>query len=272
MSGGANTLIGGATAAARNVISGNRGDGVLVNESAAGTVIQGNSIGTDGSGTAALGNANGVLVGPTASNTRAGGTAAGEGNVIAFNRLAGVAVQGTASRVTFPRGVRVLGNSIHSNGGQGIDLAAGNFADGVTANDLGDADDGTNGLQNHPVLTGVVGTSVFGRLHSNPNGTFRIEFFADTARHPSGFGQGRTLIGVREVTTDAVGNAAIDTTSPTDLTGRFVTATATNVSSFLTETSEFSNAVLGLASPPSCRRSRHRSPRRTPNRRSPRTR
>jgi hypothetical protein len=56
-----NTMIGGTTAEARNVISGNSGPGVTVerlgSDIAEGTVIQGNYIGLDATGTQALGNA-----------------------------------------------------------------------------------------------------------------------------------------------------------------------------------------------------------------------
>src|SRR3989454_5779697 len=73
-------LIGGAQAGARNVISAN-GEGIHI--SSAGNIVQGNFIGTNAAGTAALGNGTGVLV--TEPNNTIGGTTPGAGNVISGN-------------------------------------------------------------------------------------------------------------------------------------------------------------------------------------------
>jgi hypothetical protein len=88
---GTNNTIGGTAAGAGNVISGNRGDGIDVATS--GTVIQGNDIGTDATGTVALPNANGVSI--TAANVTVGGP--GAGNLISGNHGAGVLVQATGA-------------------------------------------------------------------------------------------------------------------------------------------------------------------------------
>src|SRR5947209_932743 len=68
-----------------------------------------------------LGNiGNGVLIQQGASGNEVGDVAASEGNVIAFNRQAGVAVNDPGSV-----GNSIRGNAIHDNGGLGIDLAGG---------------------------------------------------------------------------------------------------------------------------------------------------
>jgi hypothetical protein len=80
-------IIGGTTAGARNLISGN-GWGILVGGS--GTVVQGNWIGTNAAGTAAVANDVGVFITACCTSTndnRIGGSAAGAGNVISGNRI-----------------------------------------------------------------------------------------------------------------------------------------------------------------------------------------
>ena len=53
----------------------------------------------------------GVWIDDTAANNTIGGTAAGAGNIIAYNTLDGVALSATAGQ-----GNSVLGNAIYSNG------------------------------------------------------------------------------------------------------------------------------------------------------------
>jgi hypothetical protein len=79
-------------------------------------------------------------------NNRIGGTAAGEGNTIAFSGSSDI-------QVTGGNGLAILGNSIFFNNGLGIDLDNDTdplTTDGVTPNELGDGDTGGNGLQNFP--------------------------------------------------------------------------------------------------------------------------
>jgi hypothetical protein len=78
---GQNILVGGVTAGARNVISGNSSDGVSIR--GAGSKVQGNFIGTDITGTLALGNSgNGVSA---ADGALIGGTEPGARNIISTN-------------------------------------------------------------------------------------------------------------------------------------------------------------------------------------------
>ena len=78
---GAQATIGGTDPAARNVISGNNNAGLQIQYPA--TVISGNYVGTDASGTQAVGNGTGVAV--AASDVLIGGTPAGAGNLISGN-------------------------------------------------------------------------------------------------------------------------------------------------------------------------------------------
>ena len=91
----ANNVIGGDVAAAGNVISGNGRYGVVLNfAQASGNIIAGNLIGTNGSGTGAIGNTlDGVYI-PSAGN-RIGGTLPVSRNVISGN--GGAALSSAAS-------------------------------------------------------------------------------------------------------------------------------------------------------------------------------
>lgn len=224
--------IGGVTAGARNLISGNARNGVRIFGLAAGNIIQGNFIGTKASGTTALGNrGQGVLIYNFANDNRIGGTVSGAGNTIAFNRGDGVFVQSGV-------GNAILGNALFSNGGLGIDLAP----NGRTANDPGDGDAGANNGQNFPVLTSAVtgstATTVRGRLNSTASTTFTIELFSNAVCDASGNGEGRSYLKRQTVTTDANGNASFTATlSPVVPAGRLITATATDPGN---NTSEFS--------------------------------
>jgi hypothetical protein len=233
----ANTVIGGTTAAARNVISGNGSRGIWIYDSlgASGVQVQGNYIGTQADGVSPLGNAShGVFINNLAKGNTIGGQS-GAGNVIAFNAGAGVA----NDLYEYALGNSILSNSIFANVGLGIDL----FTDGVTPNDLGDLNN--NGAQNFPVLTGAhvtgVGTNILGTLNSLANSSLRIEFFSSPACDPSGYGEGQTYLGATTVATDNGGNGTFDVILPVVNTGSsFLSATATNASN---HTSEFSQCV-----------------------------
>ena len=105
-----------------NLISGNFSNGVRIEGiGAPGNVVQGNFIGTDVSGTIALGNAAGVEI--QGSNNQVGGTTTGARNVISGN-LGGVSIVGS--------GNLVQGNYIGTDVTGTADL--GNLAGGVGLN------------------------------------------------------------------------------------------------------------------------------------------
>ncbi len=205
-----NNTVGGTAAGAGNVIGGATFAGVEIRGAGTtGNRIQGNFIGTDAAGSLNFGNGNnGIYLVAGATGNTIGGTAAGAGNLIAFNGDRGIVVQDTATT-----GNAFLGNTIYSNGSLGIDLAW----NGITANDSGDGDSGANALQNFPVLTSAnsnaAGTTLVGTFNSNANTTYRIEFFANrpTVADASN-GEGERYLGFITVTTDGSGNATISTT------------------------------------------------------------
>lgn len=238
--------IGGTTPAARNLISGNAGSGILLTNNARGTLIQGNYLGTTASGAPGLPNLeSGVRVSNNSVNNTIGGTVAGAGNLIAFNTVAGVNISFNGT-INNP----IRGNAIFGNGGLGIDLAPAG-ADGPTPNDFQDPDGGgaSNNLQNFPVLGSAVSTGgttiIAGSLNSTPNRVFLIDFYASPDADPSGLGEGKNYLGATTVTTDANGNVSFTVSFPVALPfGHVVTATATTTSTDpFGDTSEFSRAI-----------------------------
>jgi hypothetical protein len=159
-----NSLIGGTAQGAGNLISGNTGAGVWVSGTAAG--ILGNRIGTDASGTAALGNGTyGVAL--ETSGHHLGGTLAGAANTIAFNGGTGVdAVTGNIVR----------GNSIHTNGGPGLAVRPSGSIPLVAA----------------PTLSRVDGLDLTGWVTGAP-GSYAVEVFANDGPCSSAT-EARTLV------------------------------------------------------------------------------
>jgi CSLREA domain-containing protein len=258
-----NNNVGGTDPAARNVISANGQMGLYIG-SASGNVVQGNYVGTNAAGSAALGNGGDGVHLNNASNNTVGGLTAGAGNVISGNAQHGVHLfLGSSGNFVYGNsigtdaagnaalgnntGVLIDGggtgnelrrNSIFANNGLGIDLSG----EGVTPNDAGDADAGPNNLQNFPLLSNATpsgGTTVVnGTLNSTAGSVFNVEFFANTSCDPSGNGEGQTYLGEIPLTTDGGGNVgfSFNTPAPVPL-GRFITATATGPGG---NTSEFS--------------------------------
>lgn len=227
---GRGNLIGGSDAAARNLISGNQGDGIFIEEGATGNTIENNFIGTDKSGVLALGNAgNGVAV------DGASGNLIGSGNRVAFNKRNGILI-------TTGTGNAIRGNSIFSNSALGIDLVG----DGVTRNDAGDLDEGANRLQNMPVLNKVIvysdGHQVKGSFTSKPRkGYFWLEVFYTAECDSSRYGEGQTYLSGAGMLLPAGGTRDFYfITSRTAPIGYFATATITDPDG---NTSEFSKCI-----------------------------
>jgi hypothetical protein len=178
-----NTTIGGTAPFDQNVISGNLGDGIRLGGASQGTQVVNNFIGSDRSGQNAVGN-HGNGIGIVSSNNQIGGTAAGTGNVIAFNSQDGVLVDAGT-------GNGIQGNSLFSNASPGILLV-----------------NGGNLNQPAPVLTGASAPApgtiqVTGTLAAAPNTTYTVAIFASPGSTPPG--QGRTFLGSLTVTTAANG-------------------------------------------------------------------
>ena len=154
MAGATDNTIGGNALGNGNLISGNELDGIFIQDSGTpGNQVMGNYIGTNISGTAPLGNRNGIVIADAMDNI-IGGETAGTRNLISGNRDAGIWMQRAE---TF--GNRVLGNYIGTNGAGTDDLGNGSFGVligfGATNNVIGGPLSGARNLISGNGSTGV---------------------------------------------------------------------------------------------------------------------
>ena len=170
--------IGGASAGAGNLISGNSFYGIEVVDqqgsklNSDGTVIQGNSVGTDVTGTAPLGNGgNGITIAGLSPSDPTEDTIAG--NVIAANGQDGIFINNATNNViqgnligTDPTGTQRLGNAFNGIhlADSGNDTITGNV---VSANGrggilTGTEIDGFNTIQGNFIGTDITGTQPLG--------------------------------------------------------------------------------------------------------------
>src|SRR5262249_8130661 len=142
-----NNTIGGLTPAQRNLISGNS-TGIVATNNASTTVIQGNYVGTDVTGTLPIGNLTGISM--TLAAAAIGGTNPGEGNLISGNAVTGIALSlGTGSTIqgnligTDATGMLPIGNDTGINIGQtdvtvgSTDPNAGNYRNVIGGGRIG---------------------------------------------------------------------------------------------------------------------------------------
>lgn len=242
-------LIGGTSAATRNVISGNSGvgiatgvGGVAINSWSSRMTISGNYIGTDRTGTQPIPNgSNGIAL--SLQPAVIGGTEAGAGNLIANNGSHGIVVAAGRYKT-------IVGNSIRANGGLGISLNGNSFT--PVPNDDGDPDTGANNLQNSPVIASaqtsngvtVISGTINTRIAEDPNffsdrNKITLHFYSSPACDSSGSGEGQTYIGSTVLYLSAnVSTENFRFVPAAQIpTNHVITATATNG---LGETSEFS--------------------------------
>ncbi|HZQ66186.1 MAG TPA: hypothetical protein VFA66_13275 [Gaiellaceae bacterium] len=223
LDGASKNTIGGKTAGAANVISGNTNDGISFADASSDNTVAGNRIGTNAAGSAPLGNGgDGVFLGGGANANTIGGTSVAAANTIQSNGADGVRVDGAGSV-----GDSVLENSIFANGGLGIELTAAG-----------------NDLQVAPAIGAITSdatktTIPFSLSGAAASTSFRIELFVSPSCDASGAGEGKQLLGVKTATTNGSGAASGSlAVAPPLAGGQAVTATATN--STTGDTSQFS--------------------------------
>jgi parallel beta-helix repeat protein len=173
-SGATYNTVGGKTAAARNVISGNVNNGVDIAFSGTShNVVEGNYIGLNAAGTAALSNrVNGVVIEGGATENTIGGTTAGERNVISANSSDGVYITGSGTTVNSVEGnyiglnaagTAALDNTegvVITNGASGntIGGSSTSFGNVISGNSIG-VEISQSGSDNNLVDNNLIGTN-----------------------------------------------------------------------------------------------------------------
>jgi hypothetical protein len=121
---GSHDRIGGVIGVERNVISGNRDDGIAI-LGGSGHQILGNFIGTDATGTKALPNDYGIELFSGSYNTIGGGSDAGAGNLISGNVHDAVGIYSDGNTIQGNRiGTNVSGTLPLANGQDGVEIQA----------------------------------------------------------------------------------------------------------------------------------------------------
>jgi hypothetical protein len=224
--------VGGASAAARNVISANGGSNVQIDSSQPSTplndVIEGNYIGTqiDGQSSLPVESTEGILIGASDNAVL--------DNTIAFNGRGMFELPLAGILVNHGSGDRISQNTMFDNATTGIQLGTNIYTPNGT-----NPGAGPNNSQNFPTILSATdsggNTVITGTLNSQANSAYTLEFYAAGERDPGGSVEGRVFLGSQIVMTDSSGNATFTFTGPAN-PGPFFTATATDAGG---NTSEF---------------------------------
>ncbi len=221
--------IGGPGSGEGNLISGNVGAGLLISSSSGSDWVQGNRIGSDASGAAAIPNSVGIE--SEGSYSTIGSQWPGEGNLILGNLHDGINLNDLAVHNW------VVGNIIQLNGGAGIHTEQGPdvYQNNFSLNSIFDngglgiwVEHDTNEDIQPPTLSMVTLTSAHGT--ACPNCTVEL-FIADP--DPSGAGEGRTHLVMMSAGADGSFSATFSGVAACD----WITATNTDGEG---NTSEFS--------------------------------
>jgi hypothetical protein len=196
------------------------GVGIEVVGTSDGTVIEGNKVGTDASGTADVPSLRGIVVEPWIPSTLFPTATQITGNTIAFNEVEGVLVVSNAT------GTTVSQNAIFDNGSLGIATLFGGNGDPAAPAVASALSDGGSAL-----ISGTL-------AGATPGGAYVIEVFGNEACDPSGFGEGQVYLGSVTVTTNGSGAADFSLMVQAAGAGSTITATSTELASG--NTSEFS--------------------------------
>lgn len=187
LGGAQSNTIGGTTAAARNLVSGNNFEGIVLTDAGTSSnLVQGNFIGTDATGMAAIPNGfSGVSILTAASSNTIGGLTSGARNIISGNSNQGVAIANAGTNSNLVQGnyigVNASANTALGNGFAGVsifggaqsnliggtaasarNIISGNANQGITISDPGT---NANTLQGNYIGTNAVGTSAIANAY-----------------------------------------------------------------------------------------------------------
>ncbi len=240
--GSPDNTIGGTASGDSNLLSGNTFDGIQVTGSGTtGTIIVGNRIGTDITGTLALANVAGVYI-QNAAGTMIGGTASGDSNLISGNTADGVYLYGSGTTGTIIvgneigtdiTGVLALGNENGVRVENAPDNTIGGSVSGDTNVISGNSTDGVylygSGTTGTVIAGNKIGTDITGTLSlGNQNGV-RVENAPDntiggTVSGDTNLISGNSFAGIQLYDAGTTGTIIAGNKIGTDITGTLAVA------------------------------------------------
>ena len=191
LDGASSNTIGGTSAAARNIISGESGNGILMQGSVSQNLLEGNYLGTDPTGELPRPNGSWNVFMADATQNTIGGTVGGAGNVISAAGKDGIGMFGAG----------VSGNVVQGNL-IGLDASGthpmGNTFQGIYIGD---------GVGFNPPITGAPSDNLVGGTVSGAGNTISANSLNGIAIH--GVGATGNLIQGNDIGTDASGSAPL---------------------------------------------------------------
>jgi hypothetical protein len=231
--------IGGTVASYRNIISGNDGDGVSILGyfTATQNEVIGNYIGTDATGTSAIGNGDGVYI-SGAPNNLIGGTTPGKRNVISGNLDDGIEVAGTGSADNLIRGNYIGTNAA---GTAAVPNSYGIYLPGALNTMVGGSSPDSRNIISGNMQRGVLisgSTAAGNRLYGNYIGT------DTTGTGPLGNGDGVWI--ASSASYNDIGGSSPGMPNRIAYNGRYGVCVQSGVANTISQNAIHSNGDLGI--------------------------